>query len=272
MVATIPDELTLTPGFAPDQGGKPTVIMLYAWCGDRREDERVLEAVKGLGAPSMVQVGRTSPVQMLKNTDPIVLHGMSWIVRMVTLAKLEPGAVEALIGGMEHRSSPLSWMGIHPFHGVGERIPLESTAFGLRERHFMLGIFAAWEPGEDAPHRAWADAVEASLKRLALPSLPQLFRTGSPGAGRTGLRSEHCPAPTDQSALRPERRVRRDVPADVRSFQTKPDMTNGISEIVPAEEFREFKRPVVLALNPYNSTRASHDFRTKYGDTGDATS
>ena len=61
MVATIPDELTLTPGFFWDPDGKPTVLMLHAWCGDRREDERVLDEVKGLGAPSMVQVGRTVP-------------------------------------------------------------------------------------------------------------------------------------------------------------------------------------------------------------------
>ncbi len=170
MVATIQDELTLTPGFLPNPDGKPTVVMLHAWCGDRREDERVLDEVKGLGAPSMVQVGRTSPAQMLKDADPLVLHGVSWIILTVTLAKLEPGAVKVLIDGMEHRSSPLSWMGLHPFYGVGERIPLESTAFGLRARHFMVGILAAWEPGEDAPHRAWADAVEAALKPYALPS------------------------------------------------------------------------------------------------------
>ncbi len=130
----------------------------------------MLDEVKGLGATSMVQVGRTSPAQMLKDTDPIVLHGVSWIVRTVTLAKLEPGAVEALIDGMEHRSSPLSWMGIHPFHGVAERIPLEYKAFGLRSRHLMVGIFAAWEFGEDAPHRAWADAVETALKPYVLPT------------------------------------------------------------------------------------------------------
>jgi hypothetical protein len=170
MVATIPDELTLTPGFFPDPDGKPFVIMLHAWCGDRREDERVLDKVKGLGAPSMVHVRRTSPVQMLKDADPGVLHGVCWMVRTVTLAKLEPEAVEALIDGMEHRSSPLSRIALHPFHGVGERIPLESTAFGLRARHFMFGILAAWEPEEDAPHRAWADAVEAALKPYALPS------------------------------------------------------------------------------------------------------
>src|SRR5262245_10455859 len=61
MAATIPDELTLTPGFLPGPDGKPTVLMLHAWCGDRGEDERVLDEVKGLGAPSLVQVGRTSP-------------------------------------------------------------------------------------------------------------------------------------------------------------------------------------------------------------------
>jgi hypothetical protein len=43
LIATIPDELTLTPGFFPNPGGKPTVLMLHAWCGDRREDERVLD-------------------------------------------------------------------------------------------------------------------------------------------------------------------------------------------------------------------------------------
>jgi FAD/FMN-containing dehydrogenase len=180
MVATIPDELTLTPGFVSDPDGKPTVIMLYAWCGNRREDERVLDRVKGLGAPSLVQVGRTSPTQMLKDADAMVLDGVS-CVRTVTLAKLEPGAVEALIDGMEHRTLPQSWIATHPFHGVGERIPLESTAFGLRARHFMVGIIAAWEPGEDAKHRAWADAVEAALKPYALPSAyPNYFGPDRP--------------------------------------------------------------------------------------------
>src|SRR5262249_9767068 len=161
--------------------GKPTVMMLHAWCGDRCEDERVLDEVKGLGAPSVVQVGRKSPAQMLKDADPMVLHGVCWIVRTVTLAKLEPGAVEALIDGMEQRSWRLSCIAVHPFHGVGERIPLESTAFGLRARHFMVGIFAAWEPGEDAPHRAWADAVEAALKPYALPSAyPNYFGPDRP--------------------------------------------------------------------------------------------
>ena len=118
---------------------------------------------------------------MLKDANPLVLHGVSWIVRTATLAKLKPGAVEALIEGMEHRSSPLNRIGVHPFHGAGERVPLESTAFGFRARHFIVGIFAAWEPGEDAPHRAWADAIEAKLLPYALPSAyPNYFGPDRP--------------------------------------------------------------------------------------------
>jgi hypothetical protein len=118
---------------------------------------------------------------MLKDADPIVRNGEHWIIRTVTLAKLEPGAVEALIDGVEHRTSPLSRIALHPFHGVGERILLKSTAFGLRARHFMFGIFAVWERGEDAPHRAWADTVEAALKPYALLSAyPNYFGPDRP--------------------------------------------------------------------------------------------
>jgi hypothetical protein len=60
---------------------------------------------------------------------------------------------------MEHRSSPLSSMGLQPFHGIGERITLELTVFGLKARHFMVGTFAVWEPGEDDAQRAWADLL-----------------------------------------------------------------------------------------------------------------
>src|SRR5262249_41426363 len=95
MVATIPDELTLTPGFWPDSHGRRRVIVLQSWCGDRREEGRVREEVTGRGAPSLVQVGRTSPAQVRKDAGPMVLNGVSWIGRPVTLAKPEPGAGES---------------------------------------------------------------------------------------------------------------------------------------------------------------------------------
>ena len=43
----------------------------------------------------------------------------------------------------------------------------------------MVGILAVWEPGEDAPHRAWATAVESALIPYACPRLPQLLSMAS---------------------------------------------------------------------------------------------
>ena len=114
----------------------------------------------------------------------MVLHGVWWIVRTVTLAKLQPGAVEALIDGMEHRSSPLSWIGLHPFHGVGEGHPpgidgLRPQGTSLHARDLRrLGA----RRGCSAPRLGRGGRVRAEAD--ALPRLPQLFRTGSPGAGR----------------------------------------------------------------------------------------
>ena len=49
-------------------------------------------------------------------------------------------------------------------------MPLTSTAFGLRDNHYMFQIIPAWESGEDAsPYRAWADKVAASLDAYSLP-------------------------------------------------------------------------------------------------------
>ncbi len=181
MVAAIADELTVQPMLVPGPDGKLTVTMLPTWCGDSREDMKILDQIKALGAPVLAQVGRMSYADMLTHSDQLVPDGLCWLIRTVTLARLEPGAVEILIAAAESRSSLLSSLSLHPFCGAGERIPLQSTAFGLRTRHLLVGIYAAWEPGDDTPHRAWADAVEVSLKPYALPgAYPNYFGTDRP--------------------------------------------------------------------------------------------
>lgn len=169
LLATAPDGLTLTPAFAPGPDGKLTVTMLHAWCGAPSEDERILGKVTGLGQPSSVKVARTSYVQMLKDTQSIVVDDIRALYRTVTLGDLNDGAIDAILKASETRSSPLSYIVLHPFHGAGERIPLASTSFGLRRKHFVVGIYAFWQEGEDASHQAWADAAEAALTLYALP-------------------------------------------------------------------------------------------------------
>jgi hypothetical protein len=79
------------------------------------------------------------------------------------------GAIDALIGAGETRSSAYSGVAIHHCHGASTRLPIEETAFGIRERHFVVEVLAAWEPEDDAtPHRAWAQQVYTDLAPHAI--------------------------------------------------------------------------------------------------------
>jgi hypothetical protein len=69
--------------------------------------------------------------------------------------------------------SPLSFLVLHHLHGAGIRVAPETTAFGMRRKHFMLEIGAAWEPSSKAEgdvHREWAHRLSrAALAPFALP-------------------------------------------------------------------------------------------------------
>jgi FAD/FMN-containing dehydrogenase len=181
LIAAIPDDLTLMPTFFASPDGKLSLLLHYAWCGKKGESQRMLEKVKDLGKPIMVQVGSKTLAEILNEAEKRTMEGVCWIVRTITLAALEPAAVEVILNAMENRSSPLSWIASHPFYGAGERIAPEATAFGIRQRHFMVGIYTAWRSGEEAVHRKWADDVEAALKPFAMASsYPNYFGIDRP--------------------------------------------------------------------------------------------
>lgn len=157
IVPSLPDELTLMPSFFASADQKLSLVLHHAWCGDQAGDPVMIERVKQLGIPSVVQIERKTLAAVLKEAEKRTMEGVCWIVRTMTLSALEPGAIEIMMKAMENRSSPLSWIASHPFYGAGGRIPLASTAFGIRRCHFMVGIYSAWRSGDEATHRAWAD-------------------------------------------------------------------------------------------------------------------
>jgi FAD/FMN-containing dehydrogenase len=181
LLQNVPDELTLMPTFFAASDGKLSLIFHYAWCGDRDKDEEMAERVKSLGTPSLVQLSRKTLAEILKEAEKRTMKGIHWIVRTVTLPVFSPEAFHIIQTAMENRSSPLSWIAAHPFYGAGEKVAIKSTAFGIRSRHFMVGIYAAWQLGDATPHRAWADQTEAALKPFALDSAyPNYFGTDRP--------------------------------------------------------------------------------------------
>lgn len=182
LVDEFPDELTETPAFVENPDGGTVLALLHAWSGDEADDERVRDLVAGLGHPVLVQVQRETPAQMLRDADALVVNDAHVVCRTVTLPELGAEPMQVVVDAMRDRPSPLSWIGVHPFHGAPERVPVGSTSFGIRRRHVMVGFYALWREGDEARNRAWADAGEAALQRFALESAyPNYFGADRPG-------------------------------------------------------------------------------------------
>ena len=181
LVEQYPEELTETPVFVENPDGSTVLALLHSWSGSDTEDEHVRDLVAGLGDPVLVQVQRETPAQMLRDADALVVTEANVLCRTVTLPELGDEAMQVVVEAMKDRPSPLSWVGVHPFHGVPERVPLTSTAFGIRRRHVMVGFYSLWREGDDAENRAWAAAGEAALRPYALESAyPNYFGEDRP--------------------------------------------------------------------------------------------
>ena len=170
ILAGTPDELTVQTGMLPGPDGSPTVFLSPVWCGDLSDGERVIEPLQALSTPLMAQVAPVSYTGMLSQFDAFVVDGRHCAARTRNVIRLTREVIAALVEAGHRQSSRHSMIAVHHFHGDAARVPLESTAFGLRAPHRMIEIVAAWEPDDAAAaHVAWADRLDADLAPHALP-------------------------------------------------------------------------------------------------------
>src|SRR5262249_30933614 len=88
------------------------------------------------------------------------------------LSELTPDVIAALVAAGGNRTSPFTAIALHHFHGAAARVSADATAFGLRDKHFLLEIIAAWEPtSEDEAnvHRRRGRNLSEILAPAALP-------------------------------------------------------------------------------------------------------
>ena len=170
ILAAAPDQLTVQSGIlcGPEDG--PTLFLSPVWCGDLAAGETALEPLLRLGTPLSAQVEPMPYAQMLDLFDAVVVPGRHYSMRTRSVARYTAQVISALLDAGHHQTSTVSAVSVHHFHGAATRVPLEATAFGIRQPHYMIEILAAWEP-DDAParHLAWADTVAAELVPHALP-------------------------------------------------------------------------------------------------------
>jgi FAD/FMN-containing dehydrogenase len=170
-VASAPDELDVTAGILSGPDGNPVLFLAPTWSGERAQGEEILGELQRFGTPLAVQIGPMTCADMLRLFDAHVVNSRHYAVQTRWLPKLTPDTIAPLIAAGGTRTSPLSAIVLHHFHGMATRVPLRATAFGVRREHFLAEIIAAWEPGaadDGRIHRRWAQRLSHILAPYAL--------------------------------------------------------------------------------------------------------
>ncbi|WP_433184910.1 FAD-binding oxidoreductase [Actinoallomurus sp. CA-150999] len=172
LVASASDELTAQTGVISAPDGTPVLFVKPTWSSTPDEGAHWIKRIEDLGEPIMSSVTTMDYGEPLRRGDEAFARdGRHYACRTRNLAALTPDVAQALVTAATARTSPLSALSLHHFHGAATRVPVTSTAFGLRREHFMVEILASWRPGEgdEAAHRRWADTTADLLEPLALP-------------------------------------------------------------------------------------------------------
>jgi FAD/FMN-containing dehydrogenase len=169
LLATAPDALSVTAVLVSAPDGSPVVMLAPVWSGEAAAGQQAMARLRGLGTPMLEQVAPMSCVDQAHLQDPYVVNGRHHAVETRWLPDLSAETIAALLAAGSAVTSPYSGIVLHTFHGAGTRIAADATAFGLRRRHILVEIVAAWEPGDSTPHRAWARGLSTALAPHALP-------------------------------------------------------------------------------------------------------
>jgi hypothetical protein len=105
--------------------------------------------------------------------DPFLVNGRRTFMETCWLPALDSAAIDAVIQTMATVASPVCTIFTHEFKGAATRVPLETTAFGLRRDHVLIDILAACADGlnqlEEQQHHQWTLTTRHAFDAIALP-------------------------------------------------------------------------------------------------------
>jgi hypothetical protein len=172
VMSCAPKELSILAGTLTGPDGSPVAFLGPIWTGEMTEGAEFVRSLETLGRPLLSQVFPMSLAALLALYDSHVVNGRHYELRTRWLADLTPEIISTMVDGASARTSALSLVALHHFHGVGPQIAPDATAFAMRRPHFMIEIVAAWEASwkaDPARHRQWATDFSSALAPLALP-------------------------------------------------------------------------------------------------------
>jgi FAD/FMN-containing dehydrogenase len=171
--AGAPDELSMALNlttapplpFLPEEvHGKPIIAVLGVWSGHPEDGDAVTRPFREL-APVVTDLFGPMPyIGMQTLLDPLYPRGLWNYFRSAFFSDLDEATTGALISAYSGVPNGLSELHVHHLGGAMGRVPADATAFGTRDRDFILNVVARAQ-GADGYDTVveWARTATAAL-------------------------------------------------------------------------------------------------------------
>jgi len=152
---------------APDGSGAKITAIGFCHCGDAKDGEAAVNRIRGFAAPMMDHMGPISYVALNGMIDPMTPAGALNYWKSRFLPALSDDAIDAVVAAYAQSQSPMSQLVLEHFHGAATRVPVEATAYALRQTGFnCLALGQCNDQSQSAAMISWARGAFDSLERF----------------------------------------------------------------------------------------------------------
>ena len=167
IVPHAPDELGIVAALvhAPDGSGVPLAALAVCHAGDRRQADRDLAPILGLGSPVLSQVGPMPYPAVNTMLDASYPAGALNYWKSSFISDLTDDAIAVLVEHFAEAPSPMTLIAIEGFHGAVTRVGVTDTAVPHREPGFNILITSVWiDPAENEENVEWTRDLYDALR------------------------------------------------------------------------------------------------------------
>jgi FAD/FMN-containing dehydrogenase len=158
MAATAPDDLMVVAGLgsAPDGSGNKIVIVAACHCGAAEDGQTAMAKIRTFGTVVMDGMGPIPYSALNGMLDAGYPAGALNYWKAAFLPALGDAAIDALVSAHEKCPVPTSAILIENLHGAATRVPVDATAFALRDEGFNTLALGQWmDPAQGQATIAW---------------------------------------------------------------------------------------------------------------------
>jgi FAD/FMN-containing dehydrogenase len=162
------------------------VALFVCYSGALADGERVVNSIKGFGAPVGDVVQKRSYVSQQMLLDATQPKGRRYYWKSEYLRSLEPALFTKAIEHAAGLVSPHSAILIFPIDGALNALPEGHSAVGNRDAAAVLNVASAWDhAGDDAQNIEWARRTWRDLRQFSTGGTYVNFLTEEEGDDRT---------------------------------------------------------------------------------------